>query len=103
MFKEGDFVTIRNWEDMESEFGLTKFGNIPVTNHVKFIARMRELCGHRYEIKGVFITQRGVQYYLRDAGQWTFVEEMFEEGERGTRVDIKYDSCGFLDMIGGGE
>lgn len=28
----GDKVTIRQWEDMESEFGLNEFGDIKVPN-----------------------------------------------------------------------
>ena len=42
-FSVGDVVRIREWEDMESEFGLDHDGDIDCTG--MFVTTMRESCG----------------------------------------------------------
>ena len=44
----GDKVTIRQWEDMESEFGLNKYGEIKVPKY--FTMFMKKYCGQTLPI-----------------------------------------------------
>lgn len=45
IFNVGDRVFIRNWEDMEKEFGLSNFGGAIKTDRYTFIDAMQHLCG----------------------------------------------------------
>ena len=51
-FKEGDYVKVRSWKDMENEFGINDFGEIPCS--WTFIDDMRHLCGQILYIDRVF-------------------------------------------------
>ena len=50
-FKEGDYVKVRAWKDMENEFGLTPSGFI--NTYCYFVKIMRFLCGKILYIKNV--------------------------------------------------
>lgn len=54
-FNVGDAVVIRDWYDMEQEFGLTEYGSIECQFH--FVEDMREFCGERLVIS--YIDGRG--------------------------------------------
>lgn len=47
-FHIGDVVRIRDWEDMEQEFGLNEYGNIAC--RFSFTDKMRSYCGEVYTI-----------------------------------------------------
>lgn len=51
----GDFVMIRTWDDMESEFGLDEFGEIK-TPYISILKGMKQFCGHSYIVKKVHYT-----------------------------------------------
>ena len=51
----GDVVTIRTWDDMESEFGLDEFGEIK-TPYISILKGMKQFCGHSYIVKKVHYT-----------------------------------------------
>lgn len=53
----GDKVTIRQWDDMESEFGLDLFDNIKVPK--VFTESMKQYCGHFYTVESVTTTAVG--------------------------------------------
>ena len=59
-FKVGDRVRIRQWDDMEKEFGLNEFGSIDC--EYMFTKDMKEFCGKVGTIKG-FSPMRGVIFY----------------------------------------
>ena len=48
-FKVGDMVVIRDWDDMEKEFGLNCLGNIKCK--CSFTTEMKKLCGQVAQIK----------------------------------------------------
>lgn len=48
-FRVGETVRVRQWEDMEAEFGLNSYGSISVPYH--FIDEMRFFCGEEAEVK----------------------------------------------------
>lgn len=47
-FKVGDHLRIRQWEDMEAEFGLNRSGDIPC--EATFTQYMRKLCGREFHV-----------------------------------------------------
>ena len=82
VFKVGDRVCIRNWDDMEKEFGLDKSGDIKVK--YCFTKDMRHLCGRMATI--ISITKSDYGYgdkYKLDFDDksgdtnWNFSEGMF--------------------------
>lgn len=50
-YKVGDKVTIRQWEDMEKEYGLTPERNI--RTEVTFVKNMKYMCGNTYKVNEV--------------------------------------------------
>ena len=74
----GDKVTIRQWDDMESEFGLNEFGNIRVPN--AFTESMKRYCGQTLPIIHVrrYKPPRFDSYCL-DGSSRIFSSPMFEQ------------------------
>ena len=70
-YKVGDRVRVRDWDDMEKEFGLDSDGDI--NSNICFTEKMREYCGNVYEI----VTASRSQYRLEGCGTWIFTEDMF--------------------------
>ena len=52
-YKVGDWVRIRQWDDMKAEYGLDEYGNILVP--LIFTDTMREYCGRWGRINVVMI------------------------------------------------
>ena len=50
-YKVGDKVTIRQWEDMEKEYGLTPERHI--RTEVTFVKNMKYMCGNTYKVNEV--------------------------------------------------
>lgn len=50
-FAPGDVVVIRDWDDMEQEFGLNRYGSIECK--CSFTEEMRRFCGERVTIKSI--------------------------------------------------
>lgn len=60
-FKVGELVRIRQWDDMEKEFGLDADGDIKT--YVSFVTSMKPLCGKYAEI--ISIAENGVEVNLK--------------------------------------
>lgn len=76
-YKAGDTVQIRQWDDMEREFGI-KRGNIDCC--FSFVPEMREFCGRRLKIVRFRRNLAGeTDYVLKDGRGWSFSEDMFEK------------------------
>ena len=58
----GDIVTIRTWDDMESEFGLDEFGEIK-TPYISILKGMKQFCGHSYIVKKAYHTSDSRRTY----------------------------------------
>ena len=69
-FKVGDKVRVREWADMEKEFGLDCSGDIKC--RYCFTRSMREYCGKVFEIK-----RAGPEYRI-DNLVWAFSDDMLE-------------------------
>lgn len=74
----GDKVTIRQWEDMESEFGLNEYGEIKVPKC--FTEPMKQYCGQTLSIVHVrrHVPPTFDSYYL-DGSSKIFSSPMFEQ------------------------
>lgn len=68
-YKVGDKVRVRQWEDMEKEFGLDSAGDIKT--HHPFVSPMRKYCGKEFIIKEVYNNS----YRLEGCGVWNFTDE----------------------------
>lgn len=80
----GDKVTIRQWEDMESEFGLNEFGDIKVPKFF-FIRGMKQYCGQTFPIVRIdhsvkYLHSMFDSYYL-DGSSRIFSSPMFEQSK----------------------
>ena len=79
-FKPGDRVRVRQWEDMEREFGLTQGGSINCS--IVFAREMCGLCGKTAviamanDIRVVLIREEDADSLSWD--RWTFTHDMFE-------------------------
>mgnify|MGYP003375726429 CR=1 FL=1 len=51
MYKAGDWVRIRRWEDMKEEFGVDEYGDIKCD--LTFVDTMKPLCGLKAIVKDI--------------------------------------------------
>lgn len=70
-YKVGDKVKVREWEDMEKEFGLDRDGDIGIKPC--FSKNMREYCGRIMTISHANRTD-----YHTDGNDWFWTDKMFE-------------------------
>ena len=95
----GNKVTIRQWEDMESEFGLNEFGGINVPK--VFTESMKKYCGQTLTIVHVnrYTSSNFDSYYLDDSSN-IFSSPMFEQSKPQS---IPPSSLSFDSLLQGGE
>lgn len=95
----GDKVTIRQWDDMESEFGLNEFGNINVPKH--FIKQMKKYCGQTFPIMRIDrYTPSGFDSYYLDDSSIAFSSPMFEQSKP---TSVPPSSLSFDSLLQGGD
>lgn len=87
IFKVGDVVVVRDWDDMESEFGLNECGDIEVP--FVFTDGMMPLCGREKEIIDVKVRSDGIIGYQLDGVSWHISEQMLRP-VADSHVEIKY-------------
>ena len=74
----GDKVTIRQWDDMESEFGLNRFGSITVPE--SFTEEMKRYCGKTFTIARIIEEgEYGFPVYLLSGNGYNYTSPMFEQ------------------------
>lgn len=73
--KIGDWVRVRQWDDMEAEYGLDESGNIPTP--FTFVDTMRNFCGHWGRITHVCESYYYIKFSFASNG-WGWSDEMFE-------------------------
>ena len=84
-YKVGDVVTIREWEDMEQEFGSSYWGTrAPFINTTPmFVSEMKRHCGKKAVIVDIYISSdKSTCFNLQfdtESGisMWSFGEQMF--------------------------
>ena len=80
-FKVGDRVVVRDWDDMEKEYGVSKWGDIPKDS--QFTSRMKHLCGRTATVtcveKGFSCKKVNVDFDDKSGSTacWTFNSWMF--------------------------
>ena len=74
-YKVGDWVRIRQWDDMAAEYGLDVYGNILVP--LIFTDAMREYCGHWGRITRVYGCSYDIKFLFAPSG-WSWGDEMIE-------------------------
>lgn len=73
--KVGDWVRIRQWDDMEAEYGMDVYGSIMVP--LTFVDTMREFCGHWGRITCVYECSYDIKFLSAPSG-WSWNDEMIE-------------------------
>lgn len=98
-YNVGDKVTIRQWDDMESEFGLDSYGGIKVPN--AFTEPMKQYCGQTLPIVYVHhhVPPTFDSYYLGDSSRF-FSSPMFEQSKTQS---IPPSSLSFDSLLQGGD
>lgn len=99
MFKEGDKLCIRYWEDMEREF--KKYGtNALNVDGILFLSEMKHLCGQEFTVKRTelhdCVTKEQLRYYSEEEVEvdgtlqkcWIITEGMLEPLKELPDVDI---------------
>lgn len=99
MFKVGDRVRIRDWDDMEREYGTDSDGDINLPD-VVFTRCMRHLCGRCATIRSIDSQDNiiALENWSDDSGNtgWFFSKSMLEPAEENTlkQTSITIDKCG---------
>lgn len=95
----GDKVTIRQWEDMESEFGLNEYGEIKVPK--RFTEPMKQYCGQTLPIVHIrrHIPPTFDSYYLAGSSR-IFSSPMFEQSKPQS---VPLSSLSFDSLLQGGD
>lgn len=77
-YQIGDQVTIRQWDDMKSEFGLNEYGEIKVPKIFSKI--MKKFCGQTFTIKEVRRKTPPIfDTYILEKDEYYFSSPMFEQ------------------------
>lgn len=79
MFKVGDRVKIRKWDDMVDEFGLNCWYDISLGSE-DFIAEMRPLCGKVATILNIISDEVELDFEDKSVDvDWRYTIDMIEE------------------------
>lgn len=76
MYKVGQKVRVKSWEQMEKEYGLNCRGNIPTP--LVFTRKMIVFCGNTYTIKSVFNHGETLAFFEDETKGWSWDNEMIE-------------------------
>ena len=98
-YNVGDKVTIRQWDDMKSEFGLNESGEIKVSKF--FTESMKQYCGQTLPIVYVrhHVPPTFDSYYL-DGSSKIFSSPMFEQSKPQS---VPPSSLSFDSLLQGGD
>ena len=84
-YKIGEKVTIRQWDDMEKQFGLNRIGNIDC--HCVFIKDMDKYCGKTMTIRNFYVNYN--YYEMENEPYYNWSEDMFEPPDTSIKYFIK--------------
>lgn len=88
MYKVGDKVLVRQWDDMKKEFGLNNYGSINTYCH--FVSNMKIYCSKIVTINKIFTEESKVSYEVEeDDGMWEWDDGMFAVPEKSIAYFLK--------------
>lgn len=91
-YKVGDIIRVRDWDDMERQYGTDSDGDIRLPDGWWFKNSMKPFCGKDYKISKVFVTS----YLLEDTDDYHFTDDMLVPAEARNDKGIKIDLCKIL-------
>ena len=98
-YNVGDKVTIRQWDDMESEFGLDEYGGIKVPK--TFTEPMKRYCGQTLPIVRIDpYSPPSFDSYFFDGSTAVFSSPMFEQSKLQS---VPPSSLSFDSLLQGGD
>lgn len=83
-YKAGDIVRVRDWDDMEKQYGLDDGGNIHIYPY--FTKDMKQYCGKDYKVSTVFKES----YNFEGAEDWVFTDEMLTNPSFNLKINGEY-------------
>ena len=93
LIKEGNVIKIRQWGDMEEEYGLVSTGSINC--ECAFTDNMRNLCGSEIKINEKMVEDfKKYKYFFADSKTYSISTDMIEYIE--TTEDIIIDKITFI-------
>lgn len=94
----GDKVTIRQWDDMESEFSLNRWGSITVPE--SFTEEMKRYCGKTFTIARIGEGEYGFPFYSLSGNGYHYSAPMFEQSKPQS---VPPSSLSFDSLLQGGD
>lgn len=95
-FKVGDKVRVRQWDDMEKEFGVFPWGTIKVK--CGFTTEMRQYCDKVVTITSISSNGYRIQ---EDGGEWYYSDDMFEPQAQSIVIYRKDNKVIAIDKVTG--
>lgn len=93
LVKEGNIIKIRQWDDMEEEYGLVGIGSINC--ECTFTDNMRNLCGSEIKINEKMVEDfKKYKYFFADSKAYSISTDMIEYIK--TTDDIVIDKITFI-------
>ena len=93
LIKEGNIIKIRQWDDMEEEYGLVGIGSINC--ECTFTNNMRSLCGSEIKINEKMVEDfKKYKYFFADSKTYSISTDMIEYIK--TTDDIVIDKITFI-------
>ena len=93
LIKEGNIIKIRQWDDMEEEYGLVGIGSINC--ECTFTDNMRNLCGSEIKINEKMVEDfKKYKYFFADSKTYSISTDMIEYIK--TTDDIVIDKITFI-------
>ena len=88
LVKEGNIIKIRQWDDMESEYGLIGTGSINC--ECAFTDNMRNLCGSEIKINEKMVEDfKKYKYFFADSKTYSISTDMIESIKTTDDIVIK--------------
>lgn len=97
-YNVGDQVTICQWDDMKSEFGLNGFGDIDVPE--SFTGEMKRYCGKTFTIAGIEEWGHSFPFYSLSGNGYNYSAPMFEQSKPQS---VPPSSLSFDSLLQGGD
>lgn len=99
-FEVGDFVIVRELDDLLSEYEEDFSGGDIITPYCTFVPPMRRHCGKIREITAVYRIEDHVFYNISDDSMnWNFDEETLRSAEEEVVVEVDSLSVHYEDLF----